>query len=155
MEPLETLDEALKDVVIDNALSTLTTTNQANRIIDVFFNGNGDRLKEKVVPKLSQKLVQAREESPKLLGRLPNIINNTLQTGNVLVVRSERSPSSEEVFAFAERMLTASLHEVIEERELELKSSEKKKTCLGIVAIAEGVGIVAASLAAILLAIYH
>ena len=148
------LDEALKDVVIDNTLRH-SNTNQAARIIDVFFNGNGEELKPIVVPKLSQKLAIARHSSPMLVSRLPNIIDNVPQENNTIVVRAERSPSSEEVFAFAERMLTASLHEIILEKELELESSEKKKKCLGVIAVAEGVGIVTASIAAILLAIYH
>lgn len=155
MEPLESLDEALKDVVIDNSLNSLTNTAQAGKIIDVFLNGNGEKLKPSVVPKLSQKLAIARAEEPKLVQGLPRIINNTLIEGNVLVMRAERSASTEQVFEFAERMLAASLHEVIQEKELELKSSEKKKVCLGVIAVAEGVGIVAASIAAILVSIYH
>jgi hypothetical protein len=123
---------------------------QAGKIIDVFLNGNGDQLKEAVVPKLSQKIAVARVEQPLVMARMPNIVTNRLVENNVLIMRAERSPSTEEVFNFAERMLATSLHEVIEEKELELKSSERKKCCMGVIAIAGAAGTIAATIAAIL-----
>lgn len=142
---LSAMEVELAEVKVHNPTfqKNASFTEQAEYMVDVYFNGNAEALKPKIVPKLTQKL----EESP-------HRYSISLAGGSLaeLPRRRDQGMTDQEkvVLEYADQLLATALHEVLADKEAEVEQETRKKKYAMIAAIAGGVGTLGTALAAVL-----
>lgn len=122
-------------VVIDHIeeLESFDPHWRANRILDIYFSDSDSAFRPHLVPKISRKLTEARESTPRLIDKIVKLDTPPLSES------SEHSFHGDpELKKFTEKLIASSIQEVLEEKEAEKELELRKKkyaligTALGI-----------------------
>ena len=115
-----------------------TFEQQAEFMVDVYFNGSAQALKPKIVPKLTRKLEESPHRHSISLAELPH------------KKKEDINPQEKAVLEYADQLLATAIHEVLADKEVEVEQETKKKKYAMIAAIAGGVGTLGTAIAAAL-----
>jgi hypothetical protein len=111
---------------------------QAEFLVDVYFNGKAETLKPQIVRKLTKKIEESpHRDSISLTDLKPKVTENV-------------TPHEKVVLEYADQLLATTLHEVLADKEVEVREETRKKKYAMIAAIAGGLGTLGTALAAVL-----
>lgn len=129
--------------------STITVLAQADRndtavisdrIVDMYFNGNGAKLKEAIIPKLEKKVEDFKEDHPVGHLNLLRITSMHNDPSSVPLRRQDVSLSDAQLYMIAEKLLTSALHEVMVDKDKKIEAEEKRGKIKTIIAMVSSAG---------------
>lgn len=121
----------------------------AQRIINLYFNGNRGKIHKRIGPKLAEKLNELQHEDINKIIYLRDLCDmcDHDEENPLPITRAAYITEHQQLFTLCETALGCSIHESLKDRERKIKSEERKKryamittgcaacgTCLGITA---------------------